>query len=480
MKNISKRKSFLYWLLILSGLAAVVAILRPARNAHAHPDEKAASALGSWTQIWSDEFNGSGGINPSDWLYDTGTGYPGSAANWGTGEVETMTSGTSNVFQSGGYLHIQAIHTGSDPISGWTSGRIETQLTDFHAPLNGALAVEASIQLPNLTGQAAQGYWPAFWMLGAPFRGTYNNWPKVGEIDIMEAINGVNTWYGTFHCGTYPNGPCNEPSGIGGHASGFSPSLQAWFHTYRMEFDKSVSPEEIRWYVDGIQYFNVNSNQVDMTTWNNATNHGFFIILNVAIGGGWPGNPTSSTASGGTMLVDYVRAYTAPRLTYNISGNTGVGGVRLSYLDGTDKTATSAGNGNYTIAVPSGWSGTVTPSKTGYSFSPTSIPYTDVLADQTSQNYTPTLVAYTISGNAGSAGITLTYTVNGVPQTVISDINGNYILAVPPGWSGTVVPSPQCAGHNSLTRCNFTPGEMSYTNVQVNQSGQNYSLKKVY
>src|SRR5260370_21428506 len=76
-----------------------------------------------------------------------------------------------------------------------------------------------------------------------------------------------------------------------------------------MELDRSLSPQQIRWYLDGVNFFTINSNQVDATTWNNATNHGFFIILNVAMGGGWPGNPTGSTASGVPMNVDYVMAY---------------------------------------------------------------------------------------------------------------------------------------------------------------------------
>ena len=258
-----------------------------------------------WALVWSDEFNGTGGVNTDEWIYDTGTSYPGGPSNWGTGEVEEMTSSTDNVFQSGGFLHIRALFTGTK----WTSGRIETKRPDFQPPANGMLAVEASLQLPDVAGAAAQGYWPAFWMLGAPYRGNYWNWPAIGEIDILENINGLNQWWGTLHCGTNPDGPCNETTGLGATWSGFTPSLQSAFHTYRMEFDKSVSPQQIRWYVDGVQRHLVTSDQVDDTTWNDATNHGFFIILNVAVGGGWPGNPTASTVSGGTMLVDYVRVY---------------------------------------------------------------------------------------------------------------------------------------------------------------------------
>ena len=263
-----------------------------------------------WALIWSDEFNGTGGVDTGNWIYDTGTGYPGGPENWGTGEIEVMTSDTQNVFQSGGSLHIQAFHEGTNPATRWTSGRIETVRADFQPPANGMMAVEASLRLPDVSGAAAQGYWPAFWMLGAPYRGDYWNWPSIGEIDIMENINGLNQWWGTLHCGTNPGGPCNETAGLVATVSSFSPSLQSAFHTYRMEFDKSLSPQQIRWYIDGVQRHMLTSDQVDATTWDNATDHGFFIILNLAIGGGWPGNPTPSTLSGGTLLVDYVRVYT--------------------------------------------------------------------------------------------------------------------------------------------------------------------------
>jgi beta-glucanase (GH16 family) len=271
---------------------------------------KSAQAAGSWTLQWSDEFNGAAGtgVNTNDWIYDLGTSYPGGAPRWGTGELETNTNSTNNVYQDGnGNLAIKPILSGKPAT--WTSGRIETQRLDFQAHMGGAMAVEARIQLPNVTGNAAQGYWPAFWMLGAPFRGNYNNWPSIGEIDIMENVNGVNTVYGTFHCGVNPGGPCNETNGIGGNTSGGNPTLQAAFHTYRMEFDRTVSPAQIRWYLDGVQFHTVSENQVDAATWNDATNHGFFIILNVAIGGGWPGSPTRNTVSGVPMLVDYVRVF---------------------------------------------------------------------------------------------------------------------------------------------------------------------------
>jgi beta-glucanase (GH16 family) len=311
-----------------------------------------------WSLTFSDDFTaGAGtGVNATNWQYDLGTSYPGGAGNWGTGEIETMTNSTANVYHDGaGNLAIKPIRAANGT---WTSGRIETKRTDFQPAAGGVMRIEASIQMPNVTGAAAQGYWPAFWTLGAPFRGNYNNWPSVGEIDIMENVNGANTVWGTLHCGVSPGGPCNETSGIGGNRSGFAPSLQAGFHKYAVEFDKSVSPQQLRWYVDGIQYHTVNANQVDATTWNNATNHGFFVILNVAIGGGWPGGPTGSTASGVPMLVDYVAVWnkaggggTTPTPTPNPTPTpTPTGGS--GFTQGVDNVSTTATRFWF---QPSGW-----------------------------------------------------------------------------------------------------------------------------
>ena len=115
-----------------------------------------------WVMLWSDEFNGTGGVDTGNWMYATGTGYSGGPYNWGTGEVEVMTSSTDNVFQSGGFLHIRALHDSTKPPDeGWTSGRIETVRADFQPPAEGIMAVEARIRLPDIAGAAAQGYWPA-------------------------------------------------------------------------------------------------------------------------------------------------------------------------------------------------------------------------------------------------------------------------------------------------------------------------------
>jgi beta-glucanase (GH16 family) len=292
------------------GLAVATATVAvPSANA------SAPTPPAGWTQVFLDDFNGAAGtgVNTSNWQYATGTSYPGGPANWGTGEVETMTNSTGNVALDGnGNLRITPLR---DAAGKWTSGRIETNRTDFQPASGGKLRVEARIQVPNVTGAAAKGYWPAFWMLGGPYRGNYWNWPAVGELDIMENTQGQNTVFATMHCGTSPGGPCNETSGIGSSTTCPGPTCQAGFHTYSMEWDRSTSPEQIRFYLDGTNYHTVSANQVDATTWKNATDHGFFIILNVAMGGGFPdafgGGPDSGTQPGHPMVVDYVQVLSA-------------------------------------------------------------------------------------------------------------------------------------------------------------------------
>ncbi|AWW36736.1 1,3-beta-glucanase [Streptomyces sp. AS58] len=292
------------------GLAAVAATaVTPSATA------AAPTPPSGWTQVFVDDFNGSAGsgVNTSDWQYATGTSYPGGPANWGTGEIETMTSSTNNVALDGsGNLRITPRR---DSAGNWTSGRIETRRTDFEPPAGGRLRVEARIQMPNVTGTAARGYWPAFWMLGAPYRGNYWNWPAVGELDILENVQGLNTVWATMHCGTSPGGPCNETTGLGGSTACPGSTCQSGFHTYRMEWDRSTSVEEIRFYVDDVNYHTVRENQVDATTWSNATDHGFYIILNVAMGGGFVnafgGGPDGATVPGIPMVVDYVQVLSA-------------------------------------------------------------------------------------------------------------------------------------------------------------------------
>ena len=148
----------------------------------------------------------------------------------------------------------------------------------------------------------------------------------------------------------------------------------------------------------------------------------------------------------------------------SIVGNAGLAGAVLSYTDGTLKTVTADGTGSYSISVPFNWSGTVTPAKSGYLFSPRSASFTHLTALQTIQNFTA-IPAYMISGNVGVPGVTLSYT-DGTPQTVKSNSNGKYSISVPPNWSGAVSPSK--------TGYTFSPVSKNYSNVTSNQTAQNY------
>jgi len=298
-------------LLSLTAAAVMVAAATVNANAAVPPTPS------GWNLAWSDDFNGSANSLPSsaNWIIDTGTSYPGGPANWGTGEIQTYTNSTSNVSLDGsGNLRITPIRNGSGQ---WTSSRVETTRTNFKPPAGGVMRIEGRIQMPNVTGAEAAGYWPAFWALGAPFRGNYWNWPGIGEFDIMENVNGINSVWGVLHCGVAPGGPCDEFNGRGASRACPGSTCQSAFHTYRFEWDASVSPQQLRWYVDGQQYHTVTQSQVGEPHWTNMTNHaGYFILLNVAMGGAFPNGvagsttPTGATVSGRPMVVDYVAVWT--------------------------------------------------------------------------------------------------------------------------------------------------------------------------
>ncbi|TLQ43647.1 glycoside hydrolase family 16 protein [Streptomyces marianii] len=282
----------------------------------ASPASGAVPPAPDWNLQWSDDFTGPNRSLPSsaDWQIDTGHGYPGGPANWGTGEIQNYTNSPDNVSLDGsGNLRITPLRDGA---GNWTSARIETRRADFKAPAGGTLRIEGRIRMPDVTGDAALGYWPAFWALGAPYRGNYWNWPGIGEFDIMENVNGLNSVWGVLHCGVNPGGPCNETSGLGASRTCPGASCQSAFHTYRFEWDRSNSPNVLRWYVDDQLYHSVNQNQMDAGTWADMTEHaGYFILLNVAVGGAFPDalagrTPTAATVPGRPMLVDYVAVWT--------------------------------------------------------------------------------------------------------------------------------------------------------------------------
>ena len=281
--------------ILLGGVIAAVTLSQPA-SATTVPGPPPG-----WTTVFSDGFAGAAGspVNSANWKYDTGPG-----SSFGTGEIETMTNSTNNVYLDGnGHLVITAINSGG----AWTSGRIQTNTANVGAPAGGELEVTASIQQPNPA--SGLGYWPAFWMLGP------GSWPSTGEVDILEDVNALSEHSGTFHCGVDPGGPCNETNGIGSGLQSCS-GCQTGYNTYTAIINRTnTAAESITWYLNGTQFFQVNESQVPVATWQAAVDHNFSIIFDLAMGGGYPNGvcgcttPTSATSSGASMSVAYVAAY---------------------------------------------------------------------------------------------------------------------------------------------------------------------------
>jgi len=243
-----------------------------------------------WSLAWSDEFDGPSGspVDSAKWSFDIG------GSGWGNNELETYTSRTANSHLDGGRLVIKALKetfTGPDGITrNFTSARLLTK-NKFSQAFG---RFEARIKIPF-----GQGIWPAFWMLGDNIDTAH--WPNCGEIDIMENIGKEpSIVHGTVHGPGYSGG-----SGV--TAAYTLPGGQKFsddFHTFAVEWEPNV----MRFYVDGLLYKTRTPADLPAgTSW--VFDHPFFIILNVAVGGGWPGNPDATTVFPQQMLVDYVRVY---------------------------------------------------------------------------------------------------------------------------------------------------------------------------
>ena len=273
--------------------------------------------VGNLKLVWSDEFNGAANTLPNgaNWTYDLGHGYNG----WGNNELEAYTNSVDNAHMDGqGNLVIRAIKNGDS----YTSARLLTQ--NRFAFEHGR--VEARIKIP-----AGQGIWPAFWMLGTNI--TTVNWPQCGEVDIMENIGREpNIVHGTLH------GPGNYGSGVGAPFSLPGGARFADdFHTFVVQW----SAEGVNFYVDGNLYEAASPASIPSgAQW--VFDHPFFLLLNVAVGGGWPGNPDSSTVFPQEMLVDYVRVYQElPAFTLS-SWSSSIGSAAATGTVGVSATTYSA------------------------------------------------------------------------------------------------------------------------------------------
>lgn len=252
----------------------------------------AATAHAQWTQIWAEEFN-QAALDAANWEMQIGTGTAyGLPAGWGNDELQYYTNLPANLQVSNGTLKIIAREQTFGGRS-YTSARIRT-LGKFEFQWG---RVEARMKLPS-----TRGVWPALWML--PTDSPYGGWASSGEIDIMESVNFADRIYGTLHFGSaWPN---NASTG-GSFANGTDFSQN--FHDYAVEWD----PDQIRWYIDGQLYSTKNADQ-----WFSASgsgnarapfDHQFHLLLNIAVGGGFPGNPDGSSQWPQTLEVDYVRVF---------------------------------------------------------------------------------------------------------------------------------------------------------------------------
>ena len=249
-------------------------------------------ATSGFTLVWSDEFTSANGSAPDStkWTYDLGGG------GWGNQELQSYTSRPQNVQIEKGNLVITGLqenYTGTDGIArNYTSARLKSQ--NLFAQAYGRF--EARIKIPR-----GQGIWPAFWMLGNDI--TQNGWPKCGEIDIMENIGREpGIIHGSLH------GPSSAAPTSDRTATIFLPAGRSYaddFHVYAAEWE----PGAVRFYLDSNNYATFTEDQWPSGgQW--VFDHPFFIILNLAVGGVWPGNPGSTTQFPQQMLVDYVRVYT--------------------------------------------------------------------------------------------------------------------------------------------------------------------------
>ncbi|MFD9942780.1 RICIN domain-containing protein [Nonomuraea sp. NPDC059023] len=278
-------------LAIGAALTTLLAPLTPMAPVAASATATAAPAPGPL--VWSDEFNGSAGgaVDQSKWRFDIG------GSGWGNNEQQYYTGSTRNAaLDGGGNLVITArrenpanyqCHYGTCQ---YTSARLLTAATFTRAYGR----FEARLKVPR-----GQGIWPAFWMLGNDIGSV--GWPNSGEIDIMENIGREpSTVHGTIHGPGYSGG-----AGIGA-AYSISGAFADAFHTFTVDW----SPNLIIWYVDGNEYQRRTPASLGGNRW--VFDHPFFMIMNVAVGGHWPGYPDATTTFPQTMTVDYVRVYAPP------------------------------------------------------------------------------------------------------------------------------------------------------------------------
>lgn len=271
-------------------------------------------AQAQWSLYWADEFDGN--ALGSSWEAMVGNGSAYGIPGWGNNELQYYTNRSTNVAVSGGTLKITARRENFGG-SSYTSARLRTMgKVDFKWG-----RIESRMKLPSTSG-----VWPALWML--PTNSPYGGWASSGEIDLMESVNIADRIYGTIHHGGgWPNNAHTGNSIVTG--TNYSHD----FHDYAVEWD----PNQIRWYLDGVLF-----STISHTQWYSSTAPGnprapfdapFHLLVNVAVGGNFPGNPGGSAQYPQTLEVDYIRVYRREQRGYQ--GNTHVipGHIEAEHYD---------------------------------------------------------------------------------------------------------------------------------------------------
>jgi len=239
-----------------------------------------ATTYPGMTLAWSDEFTANY-INSNNWSYDTG------GSGWGNNELEYYTNSNKNAFATSGYLVIEA-RKETMGTNNYTSARMISK--DKKTFTYGRIDFRA--KLPK-----GQGVWPALWMLGNNIGTT--PWPACGEIDIMELLgHEAQKTYGTIHWGAAGGASTH----IGGNYSLPSLTFNDKFHLFSLKWEA----DKMTFLIDDVVFFTANKSQVNG---NYPFDKPFFFIMNVAVGGNWPGNPDATTVFPQRMIVDYVRVF---------------------------------------------------------------------------------------------------------------------------------------------------------------------------
>lgn len=419
---------------LASGLHALTAVARSSGGSSATSAVVTVTvsnppAPAGWQLAWSDEFNGTS-LDSSKWTFDIGNGVGG----WGNDELQYYTSRPTNVFVANGFINIVARkevpqYLGYD----YTSAKLKTQ--GLFSQKYGRFEFRARVP-------QGKGYWPALWMM--PQDSVYGGWAASGEIDVMEnkgrqtnVVSGAIHYGGSWPNNVFSSAEYTLPAG----------GVTTDFHTYTLEW----STNSIKWYVDGVLFQTRTSWYSDNGPYPAPFNQPFYLIMNLAIGGRFDGNPDGTTVFPGTMQVDYVRVYTnapvAPTmpavptglsvspgsakvfLQWNaVSGATGYQVKRATTSGGPYSTVASSGANNYTDSAVANCS------SYHYVVSATN----SVGASTNSSEVTATLGAYSLAVNSGG----------GAAGHFVADANvtGGTIGAVTTATidtTGLVAPAPQ-------------------------------------